>query len=928
MRRLIEFWKDLFSRKEREQELEEELQFHLEMQERANLRAGLDAETAKRSAKLDLGGAQQIKEEVRSQQLGFWFETLWNDAVYGVRMLRKTPGVTFVSLITLGLAIGACTALFSLFHGILLRPLPYPDPERLVEIEETNLSKGIPHIGVSARNLQDWRERLLKNVVRTTRPQKKDRALSVLAGESPAPHQKQIPIFQQPQDRSNTFDGIAVYFTMGRTLSDDKESEVVLASQVSADFFRVFQTLPVLGRLFTEEESSRTKYNGAVGVITPDPLVILSHGLWMRRFGGDPGIVGRSIFLDRRSWKVIGVMPPHFAIPDERTALWIPWGLRDDSPRDQHYAKGVARLSKGVSLKQAEDQLNSIANELAREFPETNQGWGARLSPLQQAITGDLKQLLWFLLAAVCLVLIIACVNIAILQLSRASARVHESSVRLALGASRAGLMRQLLMESLLLSFAGGLLGITLAYFAIAALPQLQPELPRLAEVRINPAVFLVCMGMTAFSALFFGLATAFVATNGKSHPLFHGEDARNTPRASTQRLRNALVITEIALSVILLSASAMLIRSFDRLRDVNPGFQFRNVLVFPVFLDMEKYGSGEKSRSYYKRLIEDLQNLPGIVSVGGATALPTSPLGPDFERPVWEKSGLPVDQSKRHADVRMVTPDYFRTLGISVLHGRGFSAQDTPDSPGVVIVNETLSRQIWPNRSAVGQQLVVDYSTSGTYAYEVIGVVNDVRFRGPRSHPRSEIYFPHAQRSYLVMNMAIRTETDPRLLIGPVREVLRKIDPQKPAHSITPLEDLVEATLVRDRYAMNLVSSFALAALMLALLGIYGVLAFFVRQKVREIGIRLALGARRNQIVGWIARQGASLMCAGLIAGLLGSITFAYLLTGILYEISPRDLFSLLAASVTVVLTALVAAWIPARRASRIDPSRALRYE
>ncbi len=884
--RFFESWKDLFARKQREQELEEELEFHLEMQERENLRAGLDPETAKRSAKLELGGVHQIREEVRSQRFGFWLETIWSDAIYSLRMLWKTRGISMVSWITLGLAIGTCTALFSLFHGILLRPLPYPHPERLVEIEETNDSKGISPTGVSAKNLQDWR------------------------------------------DRTHAFDGIAAYFTMGRTLSEEKESEVVLATQVTADFFRVFQISPALGRVFTEEESDRTKYNTANGINIADPLVILSHGLWRRRFGSDPGIIGRSILLDRRSWKVIGVMPPHFAVPDKRTALWIPWGLRHDYARDQHFAKGVGRLSNGVNLKQGEEQLSGIANQLAIEFPETNRGWGVRLSGLQEAMTGDLKQLLWFLLAAVSLVLFIACVNIAILQLSRASARVHESSVRLALGASRLRLMRQFLLESLLLSVAGGILGITFAYFGIEALQRLQPEIPRLAEVRINPVVFLVCMAMTALSALFFGLAPAFVATSGKSHPLFHGENARNTSRTSVQRMRGALVIIEIALSVILLSASAMLIRSFDRLQEVNPGFEFRNALVFPVFLDVEKYGSGVKSRDYYKRLIENLQTLPGVVSAGGATALPTSPLGPDFERPVWDQGGLSEEHNKRHADVRMVTPDYFQTLGISVLRGRGFSAQDSPDSPGVIMVNETLSKQIWPDSDPVGKQLVVDYSNAGTYPYQVIGVVNDVRFRGPRSQLRPEIYFPHAQRSYLVMNMAIRTETDPRLLIGPVRDVLRRIDPQKPAHSITPLEDLMGATLMRDRYAMNLVSCFALAALMLALLGIYGVLAFFVRQKVREIGIRLALGAHRNQIIGWIARQGAVLMCTGLFVGLFGSITFAHLLAGILYEISSRDLFSLLMASLAVLLTALIAAWIPARRASRIDPSRALRYE
>lgn len=881
----LNWCKELFFRQEGEAEIDEELKFHLAMQEQENIRAGMNPEDARRSASLQLGGVQQIKESVREQRVGFWFETLFKDVAYGLRMLRKGRGLTFVCLITLALAIGACTALFSILNGIVLRPLPYPKPDSLVEIVDTNPTKGIARIGVNGRNLDDWKT------------------------------------------RSSVFDGIAAHYTMGRTLSAGDESEVVLTSQVSADFFRVFQTSPLMGRAFTEEESQRTQYNSALGLMSPDPVVILSHRLWMRRFGSDPQIVGKTIVLDRRPWKVLGVMPPHFAMPDGNTMLWIPWGLRHDTARDQHFAGAVARLATGVSSSQAQDHLNQIADQLAREFPEVNAGWRVRLNPLQQVITGDFSQILWFLLAAVGLVMIIACVNIAILQLSRASARIHESSVRMVLGASRGRLIRQFLLESLLLASGGGLLGLLLAYFAIGALHQLQPGLPRVAEITVDVQVLLAAITTTALAALLFGLAPAFVAV-GKSKATMQAESPRNTSRASTQRLRNALVITEVALAVTLLSSSAMLIRSFLRLQQTNYGFQPDSVLVLPVFLDSEKYNSGSKSRAYYKELIENLQNLPGVVSVGGATALPASPLGPDFERPVWEQGSLPVDQSKRHADVRMVTTDYFRALGITIRRGRGFSAQDGPDAPGVVIVNESLARQIWPGRDPVGKQLVVDYSSSGTYPYQVVGVVNDVRFHGPRSVPRPEIYFPHAQRSYLVMNIAIRSKNDPRLLIGPVRNVLRSIDPQKPAHNITPLEDLVDATVIKDRYAMMLVSCFASVALMLASLGIYGVLAFFVRQRIQEIGIRVALGARQNQITAWIARQAARLMLAGLITGLFTAIAFSRLLSGILFEVSSRDLFSLTAAALLIALTAFVAAWIPARHASRIDPSIALRYE
>jgi putative ABC transport system permease protein len=886
LNRLRQYWRDLTARQQQEVDLDEELKFHLAMQQEKNQQAGMSSESARRSAFIEIGGVEQIKEQVRSERFGFWFETLLKDAAYGFRMLRKTPAITFVSLITLSLAIGACTALFSIFYTVLLSPLPYPHPEQLVQIWDKNLKKGISQIGVNGRNVEDWRQ------------------------------------------HASGFNGIAAYYTMGRTLTSGSNSEVVLVSQVSSDFFPIFRIQPLLGRTFSTAESQAAKFNNALGAENPDPVVILSHGLWIRRFGGDPKIVGKTIILERRAWKIIGVMPPQFAMPDASTQIWIPWGIQHDPMRDQHFASGVARLDHGVTSSQAEDRLNEVANQLAVEYPESNAGWNAKILPLHEAMTGDLKQLLWVLLASVGLVLLIGCANVAILQLSRASARMHESSIRLALGASRSRLFRQFLIESLILAFAGGLIGIVFAYFGIEWLQQIQPDLPRLTEISLNQTVLFTSLALTILTSLLFGLIPASATASRKNDSAFHGESFRTTSNISTQRLRNGLVATEVALAVILLASSGMLIRSFAKLRAVNSGFNARNVLVLPIFLDVEKYGSGEKSRAYYKNLIENLQSLPGVVSVGGATALPTSPLGPDFERPVWDQSNLAVEQNKRSADVRMVTSDYFRTLGISALKGRGFTTQDGPDAPQVVIVNQTLARQIWKDVSAIGKKLVVDYSSAGTYAYEIVGVVNDIRFHGPRSEPRAEIYFPHAQRPYLILNVAIRTSGNPRLLINPVREVLHRIDPQKPAHNITPLEDLVGATVVRDRYAMTILSCFAIVALMLAMLGIYGVLSFFVRQKVQEIGIRLALGARQNQITNWIAKLGTRLMITGVVAGLLGTLLFSRLLAGILYEVSPLDVLSLCLAVFAIALSVITAIWIPANRASRIDPSVALRYE
>jgi putative ABC transport system permease protein len=871
------------TRKKWESDLTEELEFHLKMLEEENIRAGMRPEEAHRNAVLKLGGVSQIKELSREQRFGFRLETLWRDVVYGLRMLRKSLPLTLVSIATLVLAIAACTALFSVLNGILLHPLPYPYPERIAEVVETNISKGIARIEVNGRNLEDWRK------------------------------------------RSTSFEGIAAYYTMGRTLSANNESEVVLASQVSSDFFHIFQTPPLLGRWFTEQESQATRYNQALGLVSPDPVVILSYGLWMRRFGSDPNIVGKTIILDRKVWKVIGVMPRHFVMPDARTSLWCPWGLLHETARDQHFAGAVARVAPGITYAHAEGELNSIADQLGKEFPETNEGWKVHLNSLQAAMTGDFKQILWFLLFAVGLVMVIACVNIAIVQLSGASARIQETSMRLALGASRLRLFQQYLIESSLISICGGVLGFALAYFAIHALQRIAPDLPRVGEIIMDWNVLLISVAITGLSALLFGLAPAFVATsNTKSAFSNHG--TRSTSRLSTQRIRNCLVITEVALAVILLSSSGMLIRSFLRLGSTDFGFQPRNVLVVPIFLDTEKYNSAAKSRAYYKELIERLQSLPDVVSVGGATALPASPLGPDFQRPVWESGNVPQAQNRREADVRMVTTDYFKTLGISIVRGRRFSTQDGPDSPKVVMISESLAQQIWRGRDPIGKQLVVDYSTAGTYPYQVVGVVHDIRFHGPRSDPRPEIYFPHAQKPYLVLNIAIRTKNDPRLLIASVRNVLLAIDPQKPAHNITTLENLIGATVIRDRYAMILVSCFAFVSLMLASLGIYGVLSFFVRQRIPEIGIRMALGARQRQIIAWIRNQGALLMLAGLIFGLIGTLASSRLLSGILYQVSSRDFISLVFAIAVIVCTAVISAWIPARRASRVDPCKALR--
>ena len=883
---LSALWNDVFARKRQQKDLDEELQFHLEMQSHDLQMRGMSKELASRDAILKLGNRTAIREEVRTGSPVFWLETLLKDAQYGLRALRKSAGFSIVALLSLALSIGACTTLFSLLYGILFRPLPYPRPAELVEIIDVNLAMRIEKSGVSARNVGDWRQFV------------------------------------------KAFDGIAAYYTMGRTLSGDGESEVVLAGQVGADFFSILGTPPLSGRTFTEEETAASYYNSANAVMAADPVVVLSESLWKRRYGSDPLIIGKSIVIDRRPTKVIGVMPANVALPEPRTALWIPWGLKKDHARDQHFAGCIARLANNVTPAQAESELNSFARKLGLEYPETNKDWTHRVLDLQTSLSGEVSGMLWVLLAAVALVLLIACANIAVLHLSRTISRMQESYIRVALGAGRNRLLRQYLVKSALLSVTGAVLGLLLAYFSLESLRRMETDLPRLSEVSIDLTVFLWSVLLTVFSTLLFGLGPALVGIGPARMALTSPDGMRATTHQAGQRFRSTLVIIEIALAVVLLSSAVMLIRSFSRLQAVNPGFNPTNVLVAPVFLDMQKYGSGSRTRAYYHELFERLRALPGVESVGAATALPASPLGADFGRPLWDSTAPPVESSKRLADIRIVTTDYFKTMGMNLIRGRGFSAIDGPESPRVVIVNELLAAQMWGKQNPIGRQIIIDYSTSGTYAYTITGVVNNVRFHGLRSEPRPEVYLPHAQRSYLILNVAIRTKQDARLFITPVRNVLREVDPLQPPHNITALEDLVDATVIRDRYATALVGVFAIVAFVLALLGIYGVLAYYVRQRVREIGIRMALGAKQGEIVRWIGGQGIRLLCIGIGGGILLAFAFARLLSGLLFEITPLDLISYFVSITLLSLTAILATWIPARRAAKLNPWIALRYE
>jgi len=866
----------------RDRETQDELACHLELLAAENERSGLDPAEARRRARLELGNPEEAREILRDGRSGAWLDALSKDAGYALRLLRKRPGFTTAFLLTVALGVGASTALVALVDGVVLEPLPLPDPGSLVRIYDSNPAKGAERAGITSGNLVDWRQ------------------------------------------RTRRFRGIAGHYTMGRTLTLGTESEVVLAAQVTEDFFPLLGVPAALGRTFTAEESRAALFNSAAAPVAADPVVVLGHALWQRRFGGDPAVVGLSVVVERRPMRVVGVMPRDFTLLGPELQLFLPWGLKESPPRDQHYVTGFARLAPGTTLAQAEAELRSVAAALAGEHPETNEGWSVRLVPLQDDLVGEARQTLLVLLLAVGLVLAVACANVALLSLARSLERQPEASLRQALGATRGRLLRQYLLEPLLVCLAGGGLGVLLAALGLALLKQAGTGVPRLHEVGLDAPALVFACAATLGAALVSGLPSASRLARSAPAADLAGASIRVAGDRGHQ-LRDALVIAEVALAVVLLAGASLLVRSYQRLQAVDPGFEPRGVLVAPVFLDTERYGGGEKSRLYYAMLLERLRGLPGVVAAGAATALPASPLGPDFERPVWPEGAPPDERSWSSAWVRMVTTDYFRTLGMRLVSGRAFDGRDAPHAPRSVILSEGLARRLYAAGDAVGRRLVVDYSSSGTYPYEVVGVVGDVRFASPRDQPRLEIYLPHAQRPYLVMNVALRSSGDPRLLAPAVRQVLHELDPAKPAHGLYDLEDLVGATYARDRYVMLLLSSFAAVAVLLALVGVHGVLSHRVRERTREIGIRIALGAGAAPLLRWITGQGLRLVLAGLVIGIAISAALSRLVSGQLFGTSPLDPVAL-AAVAALPLVALLVSLPPAWRAARIDPARVLR--
>jgi putative ABC transport system permease protein len=817
-------------------------------------------------------------------------ETLLQDIRYAARQLLRSAGFAAVAIVTLGLGIGATVAIFSVVNGVLLRPLPYAEPDRLARI--WNQWEGSPEADLSPAEYFDVRE------------------------------------------QAEVFSTIGVYSPAGLATFGDTDPERVESRWVSAGVFATLGVEPLLGRAFTAEEDAPAG----------SPAVILHHGLWQRRFGGDPDIVGNTVTLNGNAVTVVGVMPPGFRLPDDfgsgdATEVFVPLAIdRTTIPnRGSHFLAGVGRLKPGVSAEAASAEMSRIAAGFVRDFPDdypAGMNFTASAVPLRDTIVGSVRPALLVLLGAVGLVLLIACANVANLLLVRAEYRQREMAIRTALGAGRARLVRQLMVESTVLALAGGGLGLLIAWGATEVLLGLRPpDLPRFGEVSLDLHVLGFAFGATLLTGLIFGLAPALYTASLKPQAALRESGRSATAGAGRQRFRHSLVVLQMAIALVLLLGAGLLVRSFLRLLSVDPGFRTESVLTVDISISTSEYPEVEQVVGFYDQLIERVQGLPGVQEAGAVTGLPLATTRGDLN---FRIEGRPVpegDVSPR-ADWQVVTPGYFRAIGMQLLRGRGIEPTDAADAPGVVVINETTVRRYWPNEDPIGQPIELG-GGAGPEWPRVVGIVRDIRHEGLATEPNAEMYVPHAQfrvwdsgAPIRGLTLTLKTAAEPAALAGAVHREIRALDPGLPVREFTTMQQVRAESVARPRFLTALLAAFSVVALTLAAVAIYGVISYTVTRRTHEIGVRMALGARRRQVAGMVVRQGLILAAVGVGIGLLGGLAATRLLSGLLFGVSPTDPLTMVAVPLGLIAVALLAAYLPARRATRVDPMVALRAD
>jgi putative ABC transport system permease protein len=805
-------------------------------------------------------------------------QTFWHDLRYGVRVLLKSPSFSVVAVLALALGIGANSAIFSVVNALLIRPLPYGDSAHLVKVNNFE-SRSNSDSAVSPPGFVDYR------------------------------------------DQSHAFESVSATY-LGNTamnFSADGEPERLTGGRVSANFFTTLNVQPLLGRVFVEEEDQPGK----------NRVVVLSHGLWSRRFGGDREVVGKDITLNGQSFTVIGVMPAGFQWKSDD--LWRPLALAPESfapdQRGSEYLSVIARLKSDTTIEQAQAEMDTIANNIRENNPTFyagDQGWGVRVTSLHDEVIGSIKPTLLILLGAVGLVLIIACANVANLLLARAAARQKEITIRTALGARRFQLIRQLLTESMLLSLVGGGLGLLLAVWGVDVLVAAGGNsIPRAQEIGIDARVLGFTLVVSLLTALLFGVIPAIQAS--KTDLQVALKEGGRGSTATRHRLRAALVVADVALSLVLLIGAGLLIKSFGRLQDVSPGFQAQGLLTMQVSLPAFKYREANQIRAFYEATLEGIKAIPGVQSAGAVSDLP---LSGSIHSGSFNIEGRPPapGEDELHADIRSATPAYFETMHIPLLKGRFFTEQDTREARPVAIIDETLAQHYFPGEDPLGKR--VEFQQGKPIWREIVGVVGRVKHKALDVEFKDKLYSPHAQVSYSTMFLVVRTANDPLSLVSAVRGSIKAVDRDQPVYKVTAMEQLVADSLGQRRLSVMLFGLFAAVAMVLAAVGLYGVISYSVTQRTNEIGIRMALGAERSDIFKMIIGQGLALTLAGVGLGLAGALALTRVMSSLLFDVTPTDPVTFALVPLLLAGAALAACVVPARRAIRVDPMVALRYE
>jgi putative ABC transport system permease protein len=805
--------------------------------------------------------------------------TLWQDIRFGLRLMAKKPGFTFVGVVALALGIGANTAIFSVVKAVLLSPLPYQNSERLVWIWETNPVSDIKQEPASMPNFHDWRT------------------------------------------QSQSFEEMAAFGNSAFTLTGDAEPERIPVTYITANFFPLLGVQPRMGRTFSSEEHTEGKGR----------VALLGHNLWQRRFGSNPKIIGQSITLNGNPYQIIGVLPAGFKnpVPAERNAaeIWVPLAL-DLNPnmRRSDFLNVVARLKPNVTLEQARAEMKTITTRLEQQYPATNTGWSTVMISLQERIVGDVRPAMWLLVAVVGFLLLIACANVANLLLARSAARQQEIAVRRALGAGRFRLVRQFLTESVMLAMAGGLLGSLLALWGTELLVRLSPRnIPRLSEVQLDWQVFLFTLGISFLTGIIFGLIPALYATNPNLT-----ESLKEGGRSSTEglrgaRLRNILVVAEIAIALVMLIGAGLMIKSFIRLQGVDPGFKPDRILAVDVSLPAAKYKEAAQQLAFWEQLQGRVSQLPGVERVAAVTALPFTG-GSVFAFSIEGRPAAPPGQEP-DAEYRVVTPSYFETMGMTLVRGSAFTEQHTANSPAVTIISETLARKHFQGEDPIGKRINTGNPETAPWR-TVIGVIRDIRQKALDEEPYPQMYVPYMQAPARTMALVVRASSDPQSLVPAIRNELSAMDKDQPLYNVRTMAQLMSESIARQRFSMLLIAVFAAVGLVLASVGIYGVMSYTVTQRTHEIGVRMALGASHRDVLRMVVRQGMILALVGTGLGLIASFLLTRLISSLLFSVSATDPLTYVLISLLLVSIALLACLIPARRATRVDPMVALRYE